>query len=228
LNEKILIVEDDPAINRLISQALIGAGCCPQSAFSGSEALLILPGGGFQLVILDLMLPGKSGQEVLAAVRRDSTVPVVVLSARVDKESKLALLALGADDYVTKPFDVDELLARVKAQLRRASDYGGAGHEGRALSYLDIALSPDTYEVKVGDTLLHLRLREFQILALLITSPKRVFTRAQIYESVWGGAYMGDDKTVNVHISNLRAKLAGHSPHNHIKTVWGVGFRLAE
>ncbi|MDR2650306.1 MAG: response regulator transcription factor [Clostridiales bacterium] len=136
MDEKILIVEDDAAINRLLSDALTGAGCRPQSAFSGSEASLLLPEGGFDLVILDLMLPGKSGEEVLEEARRDNTVPVIVLSARVDKESKLALLALGEDDYITKPFDVDELLARVKAQLRRVSDYAETGRDDMALSVI--------------------------------------------------------------------------------------------
>ncbi|MDR2749706.1 MAG: response regulator transcription factor [Clostridiales bacterium] len=227
----ILIVEDDAAINRLLSEALVTAGYNSSSAYSGSEALLMLTRAEYQLVILDLMLPGKTGAEVLSEIRRKSAVPVIVLSARVDKESKLALLGLGADDYVTKPFDVDELLARVEAQLRRSTVYSERRHQ---LSYLDITLLPDTYEAMVGDEAISLTLREFQILSLLIANPKQVFTRSQIYESVWGNSYLdggsrtsSDDKTVNVHISNLRAKL-GKSQHNHIKTVWGIGFRLAE
>ncbi|MDR1642459.1 MAG: response regulator transcription factor, partial [Clostridiales bacterium] len=183
----ILIVEDDAAINRLLSEALVTAGYNSSSAYSGSEALLMLTRAEYQLVILDLMLPGKTGAEVLSEIRMKSAVPVIVLSARVDKESKLALLGLGADDYVTKPFDVDELLARVEAQLRRSTVYSERRHQ---LSYLDITLLPDTYEAMVGDEAISLTLREFQILSLLIANPKQVFTRSQIYESVWGNSYL--------------------------------------
>jgi DNA-binding response OmpR family regulator len=222
---KILVVEDDAAINKMVTSALIGAGYSAVGAYSGSEALLLLPKSAFQCVILDLMLPGENGETVLSELRKSRAVPVIVLSARVDKESKLSLLSMGADDYITKPFDVDELLARVAAQLRRFKEYGD--HE-RLDAYLDIRLDAATMEATVGGANTELTLKEFQILKLLLSNPTQVFSRSQIYENVWGGRYVGDDKTVNVHISNLRAKLAAHSPHKHIKTVWGVGFRLAE
>jgi len=226
VNEPILVVEDDISINRLLCETLNGAGYRTVAAFSGSEAVLLLPTEKWQCIILDLMLPGKTGEEVLEAVREHSTVPVIALSARVDKESKLSLLTGGADDYITKPFDVDELLARVAIQLRHnePQKHGSVP----ALKWLDINLDPTARMVEVGNVPMHLTRREFDILALLIQHPRQVFSRVHIFESVWQDDFMSDDKTVNVHISNLRTKLNAASPHKHIKAVWGVGFRLAE
>ncbi|MDR2090033.1 MAG: response regulator transcription factor [Clostridiales Family XIII bacterium] len=223
----ILVVEDDAAINRLLCEALSGAGYDPAGAFSGSEALLALDAKPWKCVILDLMLPGKPGGEVLQAIRKRANVPVVVLSAKTDKESKLELLGGGADDYITKPFDVDELLARVSALLRRFTEYAACASEGE-LSYLDIRMNPDAREVTVGGEAVHLTLREYELLRLFLRHPRKVYSRSNLYESVWGADFFGDERTVNVHVSNLRAKLNGLSPHKHIRAVWGVGFRLAE
>ncbi|MDR2354706.1 MAG: response regulator transcription factor [Clostridiales Family XIII bacterium] len=223
----ILVVEDDPAINRLLCETLTGAGYSPDSAFSGSEAILALDARLWKCVILDLMLPGKSGAEVLAAIRRSAHVPVIVLSAKTDKESKIELLKGGADDYITKPFDVDELLARVEAQLRRLTAYTD-GEARRVLIYSDIQMDPEIREVTVGGAPVHLTVREYEILELFLRHPRKVYSRSNIYESVWGEEFIGDEKTVNVHVGNLRAKLNRLSPHKHIKAVWGVGFRLAE
>jgi DNA-binding response OmpR family regulator len=223
----ILVVEDDAAINRLLCETLAGAGYEPAGAFSGSEAILAIKARWWKCVILDLMLPGKSGAEVLEAIRQNAHIPVIVLSAKTDKESKIELLKGGADDYITKPFDIDELLARVEAQLRRFTEYTG-GESRRILSYFDIQMNSEIREVTVGGTPVHLTVREYEILELFLRYPRKVYGRSNIYESVWGEDFIGDEKTVNVHVGNLRAKLNGLSPHRHIKTVWGVGFRLAE
>jgi len=231
MNESILVIEDDAGINNLICEALKGAGYRPQSAFSGSEAMLMLTNKmqteKWKCVILDLMLPGKSGEEVLTALRRQSNVPIIALSAKTDKESKLALLAGGADDYMTKPFDIDELLARVAAQLRRSAEYTEPQNQ-KELSWQDIQMNPQNREVTVNDRSIRLTKIEFDILELLMRHPQKVYSRANLYESVWNEEFMGDDKTVNVHMSNLRSKLTANSTHKHIKAIWGVGFRLAE
>jgi len=227
VNEPILVIEDDASINRLLCETLQGAGYQPHSAFSGSEGLLLLPAESWKCIILDLMLPGKTGEEVLAILRESTTTrttPVIALSARTDRESKLTLLINGADDYITKPFDIDELLARVAIQLRR---FSAAPEESQVLEWLDISLAPASREVHINGKPLALTKREFDILALLIRHPRQVYSRATLFESVWQDDFMGDDKTVNVHISNLRAKLSALSPHKHIKSIWGVGFRLA-
>jgi DNA-binding response OmpR family regulator len=224
-NIQILVVEDDASINSLIANALTGAGYSPQSAYSGSEAALMLDRAPWKCVILDLMLPGISGEDLIAAIRERECMPVIVLSAKAGKKSKLELLSLGADDYMTKPFDIDELLARVAAQLRRFTVYSDSGRE-KTLRHMDIEMSMETRSVNVGGVAVHLTRREFDILEILMRHPQKVYSRANIYESVWDEDFIGDEKTVNVHISNLRAKLNSVSENSHIKTIWGVGFRL--
>lgn len=227
MDDPILVIEDDPPINNLLCEALTGAGYRPESAYSGSEAMLLLGVKSWQCVILDLMLPGRTGEEVLVELRKRARMPVIVLSAKIEKESKLALLAQGADDYMTKPFDIDELLARVAAQLRRFTAYTD-NEPAKTLHYLDIAMNLETHEVTAGGSFISLTQREFEILALFLRHPRKVYSRMNIYESIWNAEFLGDEKTINVHVSNLRAKLNAASPHKHIKTIWGVGFRLAE
>ncbi|HYG60230.1 MAG TPA: response regulator transcription factor [Symbiobacteriaceae bacterium] len=227
MDEPILVIEDDPSINSLLCEALTGAGYRPESAYSGSEAMMLLPVKPWKCVILDLMLPGKTGEDVLAELRTREHVPVIVLSAKAEKESKLGLLAMGADDYMTKPFDIDELLARVAAHLRRFTVYTGK-ETAKTLHFLDIHMNLETHEVTVAGSPVQLTQREFEILDLFLHHPHKVYSRMNIYESIWNEKFVGDEKTINVHVSNLRAKLNAASPHKHIKTIWGVGFRLAE
>jgi DNA-binding response OmpR family regulator len=227
MDEPILVIEDDPSINSLLVEALTGAGYRPQSAYSGSEAVLLLSTRSWQCVILDLMLPGKTGADVLAELRNRDQMPVIVLSAKLEKESKLALLDQGADDYMTKPFDIDELLARVAAQLRRFTVYTD-NESAKVLHYLDIHMNLETHEVTAGGSSVPLTQREFAILELFLRHPRKVYSRMNIYESIWNADFLDDEKTINVHVSNLRAKLSAASTHKHIKTIWGVGFRLAE
>lgn len=227
MDDPILVIEDDPSINNLLCEALTGAGYRPESAYSGSEAMMLLGVKSWQCVILDLMLPGKTGEDVLTELRKREHMPVIVLSAKIEKASKLALLAQGADDYMTKPFDIDELLARVAAQLRRFTAYTD-NESAKTLHFLDIAMNLEMHEVTAGGSFIPLTQREFEILELFLRHPRKVYSRMNIYESIWNAEFLGDEKTINVHVGNLRAKLNAASSHKHIKTIWGVGFRLAE
>ena len=214
----ILVVEDDPDINKLLCRILEGAGYACRPAFSGSEAALWAGQYEYDLVLLDLMLPGLTGEEFIAEMRQKKTMPIIVLSAKAGLEDRVNVLRLGADDFIPKPFDNAEVLARVEAQLRRYKQFSGGGGSA-VLTHGDLTLDRESVTVTA---------REFDILTLLMEHPKKVFTREQLYEQVWGGEYMGDDNTVNVHISNLRAKLAKASPAEYIKTVWGIGFKMSD
>jgi DNA-binding response OmpR family regulator len=224
---KILIIEDDEYINQMLSDLLRQNSYASVSAYSGTEALLLLPGNDFSLILLDLLLPGKTGEQVLEESRKIPFVPVIVLTARTDKETTVELLKAGADDFIPKPFDNDELLARIDVQLRRASSK--QTEEVRRLIYRDIVLDPDGYDALINGQKAGLSKREFEIMKLMISNPNKVFTKNNLYESVWGGEFLGDDNTVNVHISKLRAKLNAVSPGTeYIQTVWGIGFKLKE
>lgn len=224
---RILVVEDDPDINQLLCTIMSDAGYQCQPAFSGSEAMLWAERERFDLVLLDLMLPGLTGEEFITRIRRGRTMPIIVLSAKAGLEDKVNVLRLGADDFIPKPFDNLEVLARVEAQLRRVQKFS-APPERRQFVCGDLVLDREEFSVTAGGEPVVLTAREFEILALLMEYPKRVFTREQIYQHVWGEEYFGDDNTVNVHISNLRAKLGRVSDREYIKTVWGIGFKLAE
>ena len=224
----ILVVEDDPDINKLLCRILEGAGYACRPAFSGSEAVLWAEQYDYDLVLLDLMLPGLTGEEFIARMRKKKTMPIIVLSAKAGLEDRVNVLKLGADDFIPKPFDNAEVLARVEAQLRRYKQFSGASGGGRGLTPGDLTLDRDSVTVTAGGKDVTLTAREFEILALLMEHPKKVFTREQIYQHVWGEDYFGDDNTVNVHISNLRSKLGKASDREYIKTVWGIGFKMAE
>ena len=173
------------------------------------------------------MLPGITGEEFIARMRKKRTMPIIVLSAKAGLEDRVNVLRLGADDFIPKPFDNDEVLARVEAQLRRYKQFSAPGG-GQVLRCGDLELDREAIRVTAGGREVALTAREFEILSLLMSHPRKVFTREQLYESAWGGEYMGDDNTVNVHISNLRAKLAKASDREYIKTVWGIGFKMNE
>jgi len=215
---KILIVEDDVHINGLLCELLSRNGYTPIAAFSGTEGLLQLASGGVSLILLDLALPGKRGDEVLQEVRATSHIPIIILTAMADKETTVKLLRLGADDYLAKPFDNDELLARIEIQLRRSP------LSADILKYKEITLDLDGYDVRMGEKKLDLSRREFEILRLLMQHPQKIFSKNNLYESVWGEEYLGDENTINVHISKLRSKLGAH----YIKTIWGIGFKMGE
>jgi len=223
---KVLIIEDDIHINEMLCELLQQNNYAHTSAYSGTEALLLLSQDSFSIILLDLMLPGKNGEQVLQELRASSAVPVIVLTARTDKETTVKLLRLGADDYIAKPFDNNELLARIDVQLRRAVPQKP---ETAKLQFKDITLDLDGYDALCSGQRAGLSKREFEILRLMMAYPNKVFTKNNLYESVWGGEFFCDDNTLNVHISKLRAKLNAISPDTeYVQTVWGIGFKMKE
>ncbi len=220
----ILIVEDDTDINNSTAQYLRRQGCTCAQAFSGTEGLLLWREGAFNLILVDLMLPGLSGGELIAEIRKSSAVPVIVLSAKTELSDKVELLSSGADDYLTKPYQLEELWARILVQLRHAS----AAPTGTRLCYRDWVLDLDEMTLTAAGRPVNLTAHEFKIVELLAGRPKRVFTKQQIYEAVWEQDYAVEDKTITVHISNIRAKLRPSGTDGYIQTVWGIGFKLAE
>lgn len=224
---KILIVEDDNNINKLVATLMKKSGYEVVQAFSGTEAMIYLQSNNFHLVLMDLMLPGMSGEELIKNIRKTKTMPVMVVSAKLDKEVKLELFRLGADDYITKPFDVEELSARIEANIRRYMEFNNKTPVEQILTYKDIMLNKETKEVRANDITLNLTAREYNILELLLTHPKKVFSKANIFESVWEEEYLCDENTVNVHMSNLRNKLQKANPkEEYIETIWGMGYKL--
>ena len=221
---RILIVEDDTDINNSTAAYLQRQGCACTQAFSGTEGRLLWKEHGCDLMLVDLMLPGLSGSELIREVRRSSRVPVIVLSAKTDLSDKVELLELGADDYLTKPYQLEELWARIGVQLRHA----GALPVGRRLCFRDWVLDQEEMTLTAAGMPVELTAHEFRIVELLAGRPKRVFTKQQIYEAVWQEAYAVEDKTITVHISNIRAKLRPSKTDSYIQTVWGIGFKLAE
>jgi DNA-binding response OmpR family regulator len=221
---RILIVEDDTDINNSTAGYLRRQGCECVQAFSGTEGRLLWQTGGIDLLLVDLMLPGLSGSELIGEIRKTSRVPAIVLSAKTELSDKVELLGLGADDYLTKPYQLEELWARILVQLRHAS----AVPAGTSLHYRDWVLDPEELTLTAAGRPVDLTAHEFKIVELLVGRPKRVFTKQQIYEAVWQERYAVEDKTITVHISNIRAKLRPSGTDSYIQTVWGIGFKLAE
>lgn len=222
--KKILIVEDDNDINAMIKEHLEKRGYACTSAFSGTEALLLVKADSFDLMILDLMLPGLPGQEVLAKLRETIQVPVIVLSAKDELDTKVDLLTIGANDYMTKPFELKELEARVIVQLRNVTD--GAQNKRESYSYRDLHFDMEKKLLFVGEEAVTLTAQELRIMELLLKHPGKVFSKNEIYEYAWENYYIGEDKTINVHISNIRSKIKQVTDTEYIETVWGLGFKL--
>lgn len=219
----ILIIEDDASIHSLIKETLELHGYLTQSAYSGTEGKLLFEHNQVELILLDLMLPGMEGDEFLRQFRRTSSIPVIVISAKNEQQSKLDLLTNGADDYITKPFDVMELLARIRIQLRHATNDSAVS--AKEIHYKNIHINLDMRKVMINDQTVHLTGREYAILLLFLKNPKKVFSRANIYESIWNEPFFDSEKTINMHISNLRSKLNANDT-SYIKTVWGIGFKF--
>ncbi len=219
--QSILIVEDDVNINNMIFEALSKQGLLCTQAFSGTEARLCVKNQQYDLILLDLMLPGIGGVVFLQELRTYSRVPVIIVTAKDELDSKVDLLTIGADDYITKPFELKELIARVLVQLRRESNQGF-----EILSCKDLQLNKSTFEVKIKSTEINVTKQEFKILELLLSNPNRVFSKQDIYDYAWTDYFIGEDKTINVHISNIRTKLKKVTEDEYIETVWGIGFKL--
>lgn len=221
----ILIIEDDIYINKLLTNILNMNEYKTKSAYSGTEGVLYLNLEKFDMVLLDLMLPGINGEEILYKIRMNNNIPIIIISAKDDKTTKIHTLKSGADDFISKPFDVDEVLARIETNLRKFNNKN-CQIEKEILEYKEIKINKETREVTINNTQIDLTNREFEILGLLIQYPKKVFTKSNIFESICGEDYLGDDNTINVHISNLRSKIAKNSKNSYIQTIWGIGYKL--
>lgn len=219
----ILIIEDEKNVNEMLKKTLEDEGFKTISAKDGIEGIKLFNSEDVDLVLLDLMLPYKSGDEVLREIRQESDIPVIVISAKEMVRTKIDLLTLGADDYITKPFDLGEVSARIISCLRR---YGKSGHV-KQLTYGEVVLDMESKTVKVNDVLIDLTAKEYRIMELLLQYPNKVFSKANLYETVWEEEYMGEENIIKTHISNLRNKLRKCSDgREYIETVWGLGYRL--
>ncbi|MCM3741391.1 response regulator transcription factor [Oceanobacillus luteolus] len=221
--KQILIIEDDPEISMLLQVILSKSNLSPVAAYSGTEGLLHLQNNSFDLILLDLMLPGKSGEELIKEIREKSSIPIIVISAKVAVEDKVQVLKIGADDYITKPFHQEEVLARVEVQLRKAKN---DPLETAQMEWRGLTIDKDKRSVTLKGKELQLTNAEFDILNLFMDKPEHAFSKKEIYENVWSGTYYGDDNTISVHVSNLRKKMAEVTEEEYIKTIWGVGFML--
>ena len=222
----ILIIEDEISIQNIVRAFLEGAGYTVYAAGDGLEGIEIFRRCNPDLVLLDLMLPGMSGEEFLRNLReqQSSPVPVIVISAKGLLEDKVSLLKMGADDYITKPFEPEEVAARVQANLRR---WGKEPEAEKPLTYKNLKLSPGARKVTLKGKVLALTGHEFDILYLLMKNPEKVYSRELLYEQVWHGGYYGENNTVNVHVSNIRKKIKEEDPgEEYIQTVYGIGFKL--
>lgn len=222
--DRILIVEDDTDINNMMSSALTKAGYECKQAFSGTEAMLYLNNAKYSVIILDLMLPGKSGNSIVEEIKPRIDTPIIVVSAKDELDTKVSLLFSGADDYLTKPFEIDELVARVAVQIRKHS----LDKSELIYRFKDMILNNTEHSISISGNIISFTRQEFKILELLITNPKRVFSKNEIYNYAWDDLYIGEDRTINVHISNIRQKIKAYSDEEYIETVWGVGFKLAD
>lgn len=226
---KLLIIEDDDDINKLLYEMLLNEGYTVKQAYSGTEALIYLEQEHWHMVLLDLMLPGKSGEELLDEIRKRMTVPVIIISAKEERSIKIEMLRLGADDFISKPFDIGEVLARIESNLRRYIEFSNLDDSKyrNIVNYKEISINKDTREVFVNDNNVILTAREFDILELLINNPKKVFSKSNLFESIWKSEYLCDDNTITVHVSNLRNKISKfETKYNYIQTVWGIGYKL--
>lgn len=220
--EKVLIVDDDVHINELIDMYLKSGGYSTKKCFNGNDACNIVASEDIGLVILDVMLPGKDGIEVLKYIRKSSDIPVIMLTAKGEVFDKVLALELGADDYMVKPFDPKELLARVKAVTRR---YTVDNQAKDVIKYSDLTIDIGGYEVTYKGSTVKLAPKELELLHFMASNPNKVFTREQLMYEVWGYDYPGDSRTVDVHIKRLREKVKG-GENWELQTVWGVGYKF--
>ena len=230
---RVLVVEDDREISGLLKNFLQENDFEVDVAYDGNAASDYIQNGKYDIILMDMMLPYKSG-DVLIKELRDSSdkekkrTPVIVISAKTMKDTRLEVLRMGADDYIIKPFDLDEVLVRIEVVMRRAGDVRDEAGEASSevLSYAGIVLNKELNFVTFKDSSIKLTAKEMQLLEIFLKNPKKTFTKANLYEAVWQDEYVYDDNTINVHMSNLRSKLRKASGTEFIETVWGIGYKL--
>ena len=226
---KVLVVDDEPNIREVVGLYLRRDGHAVVSAGDGDEALRLYQQTQPDLVVLDLMLPGLSGLEVCRRLQANRRVPLIMLTAKGEEEDRIVGLGVGADDYMVKPFSPRELAARVEAVLRRVNDIQPASGTERVLVFDELEIDPNTREVAVRGEPVALTATEFDLLYHLASQPKRVFTRDQLMEAVWGYTFAAETSTVTVHVRRLREKIEPDPTQpRYLHTVWGVGYRFAD
>lgn len=221
--DRILIIEDDLTINGLLRSIIEKSGYAADCAYNGTDGLAMGLHEDYSLILLDLMLPEKSGEDIIRELRKVNTIPIIVLSAKGKIHDRVELLRLGADDYITKPFDIDEVLLRIQAVLRRTIQ-----RECNEIVFHELVIEADSKRVFINGEELSCTATEYAILELLTKNPDRIFSKRALYEIVMGQDYLQEDNTMNVHISNLRRKIAKHTDKKYIETVYGMGYRLVK
>lgn len=219
--DMILIIEDDSTINSLLCGILKKSGYEVESCTDGLTGYNMALDKDYQLILIDLMLPMKSGEEILRALREVKKTPVIVLSAKNDVHNRIELLRLGADDFICKPFDIDEVILRIEAVLRRVEDVKDV------LTYKQMRIDKEARRIFIGDDELICTATEYAILELMLGNPGKVFSKRNLFESVTGDNYLSEENTMNVHMSNLRKKIAKITDEPYIDTVYGMGYRMA-
>ena len=221
----VLVVEDDKNIRELLQMYLEKEGYAVTLAADGQQGLAKFRGIKPDLVLLDVMMPVMDGWAVCKAIRAEGRTPVIMLTAKSETDDKVAGLKAGADDYITKPFEMKEVLARVEAVLRR-TDCADQSRKSRRLTFDRLVIDMDAFELLLDGKKVDAPPKEMELLFFLASSPNRVYTRNQLLDEVWGFDYFGDTRTVDVHVKRLREKLEGISPKWNLKTVWGVGYKF--
>lgn len=219
--KKILIVEDDISIHNLIKEVLENEHYIVLNAYSGTEALLILEKEKVDLILLDLMLPGINGEEI---VKRVEDTPIIVISAKISTEDKVKVLLEGANDYITKPFAKEELLARIQVQLRQSN----SKKDSKELKYKAMVLKDDSHQVFIKDEEVHFTKTEYAIMKQLLLNPKQVVTKTKLLDLISEDTLDCDENSLKVHISNMRKKIRKITPEEYIESVWGIGFKICE
>lgn len=227
--EKILIVEDNRDISDMLAAFLTENGYETVCAYDGRAASDCMKNGAYTIILMDLMLPYKSGDALIQELREHSDTPVICLSAKSGMETRLEMLKMGADDYILKPFDLNEVLVRIEVVLRRSRQSNETNAEktdDNCLTCGKLRLYASEHRVEYEGETIALTAKELQILQLMLEHPTKTFTKANLYETVWNDIYYYEDNTINVHVSNLRNKLKKATGHDYIETVWGIGYRL--
>ena len=223
---KILVVDDDPNICDILKTHFENEGCEVITANDGVEGVAAFRSASPDIVLLDIMMPKMDGQQVLSEIRKESSKPVIMVTAKGEVFDKVLGLEMGADDFVVKPFELKELSARIKAVLRRYQSHLRQEDNDDVIKYENFEISQDKFELKLNGKKVDIPPKELQLLYCLASNPNRVFSREQLLEHVWDFAFLGDSRTVDVHIKRLREKLEGVSDKWALKTVWGIGYKF--